>query len=88
LEDKPVRSYVSKNHCQTINLGSSNEEKTIQITNRLSPFELATWVKFFKENSQTFAWSYKDLKGVSPSICQHHIDIEARAKPIRQGPIV
>ena len=34
--------------------------------------------------SSTFAWSYKDLKGIPPEVCQHHIILEEGAKPIRQ----
>ncbi|MCO5557895.1 hypothetical protein L7F22_011467 [Adiantum nelumboides] len=33
-----------------------------------------------------FAWSYKDLKGVDPSICQHTILLKSDAKPSRQRP--
>ena len=33
-----------------------------------------------------FAWSYKDLKGVDPLICQHTIPTKADAKPFRQRP--
>jgi len=47
---------------------------------------VASWIDFLKDNSQTFEWSYKDLRGVSPSICEHHIDLEYGVWPIRQRP--
>ena len=31
-----------------------------------------------------FAWSYKDLKGVTLEVCQHYIDLEPGTKPICQ----
>ena len=31
-----------------------------------------------------FAWSYEDLKGVKPEICQHYIDLEPGTKPLCQ----
>ena len=34
--------------------------------------------------SSTFAWLCKDLKGIPPEVCQHHIILEEGAKPIRQ----
>ena len=33
-----------------------------------------------------FAWSYKDLKGVDPAICQHTIPLRDDAKASRQHP--
>ena len=33
-----------------------------------------------------FAWSYKDLKGVDPAICQHTIPLSDDARPSRQRP--
>ena len=39
-----------------------------------------------KEYRDVFAWSYKDLKGVDPEICQHTIPLKVYAKPSRQRP--
>jgi hypothetical protein len=37
------------------------------------------------ENYWSFiGYSLKDLKGISPSICTHHIPIEQEHKPIRE----
>ena len=38
------------------------------------------------EYKDVFAWSYKHLKGVDPSICQHTIPLREDAKPSRQHP--
>ncbi|MCO5613438.1 hypothetical protein L7F22_067714 [Adiantum nelumboides] len=43
-------------------------------------------VATLKEYKDVFAWSYKDLKGVDPSICQHTIPLQSDAKPNRQRP--
>jgi hypothetical protein len=40
--------------------------------------------RFFTKHVSVFAWSYKDLKGVPPKICEHHIHLEEGAKPICQ----
>ena len=39
-----------------------------------------------KKYKDVFAWSYKDLKGVDPEICQHTIPLREDAKPSRQCP--
>ena len=39
-----------------------------------------------KDYKDVFAWSYKDLKGVDPKICQHTIPMKDDAKPSRQRP--
>ena len=39
-----------------------------------------------KEYKDVFAWSYKDLKGVDPDICQHTIPMKEDAKPHGQHP--
>ena len=39
-----------------------------------------------KEYKDVFVWSYKDLKGVDPSICQHTIPMQEDAKPSKQRP--
>ncbi|MCO5551829.1 hypothetical protein L7F22_005332 [Adiantum nelumboides] len=48
-----------------------------------------TYLRFVKANDcykDVFAWSYKDLKGVDPSICQHTIPLKRDAKPSKQRP--
>ena len=44
-------------------------------------------MKTLKEYRDVFAWTYKDLKGVDPTICQHTtIPMKEDAKPTRQRP--
>jgi len=37
-----------------------------------------------KENLEAFTWSYKEMKGVHPLVCTHHIYIKEGCKPVRQ----
>jgi len=37
-----------------------------------------------KEHMDAFAWSYKEMKGVHPSVCTHHIYIKEGCKLVRQ----
>ena len=42
------------------------------------------WYNFFKNNIKVFAWTYKDLRGVPPEVCQHKIVLEEGTAPVRQ----
>ena len=53
---------------------------------RLSQEEEDLLIKTLKEYRDVFAWTYKDLKGVDPTICQHTIPMKEDAKPTRQRP--
>jgi len=37
-----------------------------------------------RENLEAFTWSYKEMKGVHPSVCPHHIYIKQGCKQVRQ----
>ena len=37
-----------------------------------------------KENKQALGWNIIDLKGISPTVCTHHIYLEEEAKSVRQ----
>ena len=58
----------------------------VNIAIDLSPDEEELLVKTLREYKDVFAWSYKDLKGVDASICQHTIPMRDDAKPSKQRP--
>ncbi|KAM1799675.1 hypothetical protein ACFX12_033583 [Malus domestica] len=35
-------------------------------------------------NAEVFAWSYKDMQGISPDIICHHLSIDLKTKPVKQ----
>lgn len=39
----------------------------------------------FREYKDVFAWTYKDLKGIPPSIAQHRIELEKDIPPADQA---
>ena len=43
-------------------------------------------IQLLQEFRDVFAWSYKDLKGVDPSVCQHTIPMRDNTKPYIQRP--
>lgn len=42
--------------------------------------------KTLREHKDVFSWSYKNLKGVDRTLCQHTIPMKEDAKPSRQHP--
>ncbi|KAM2027726.1 hypothetical protein ACFX1T_019978 [Malus domestica] len=48
-----------------------------------SPIQLAL-ISFLQENTEVFAWSYKDMPGISPDIICHRLSINPKTKPMRQ----
>ena len=46
----------------------------------------AATFKIFLEYKDVFAWTYKDLKGVSPEFCVHRIPLVEGVVPVRKQP--
>jgi hypothetical protein len=82
----PLTMGTLKIAYKEMNLGTDQDPKNINVYEGLSSEEFTTWHKFFKDNKSAFAWTYKDLKGVPPDICEHQIILEDNVKPIRQRP--
>eukprot|EP00253_Pinus_taeda_P026388 PITA_26388 len=68
-------------HVKTIEFGP---EKTLKINPSLSALEEEKLCNILRENLESFAWSYKEMMGVHPSVCTHHIYIKEGCKPVRQ----
>ncbi len=56
----------------------------MKINPSLSTFEEEKLCNMLRENLEAFAWSYKEMKGVHPSVCSHHIYIKEGFKPVRK----
>ena len=70
-----------------MNLAEENEEpKQVWIASELEEQEEKLLIETLKNYRDVFAWSYKDLKGVDPAICQHTIPMIQDAKPTKQRP--
>ena len=79
-----VVKHFPNDQCEELNIGLSDQPQKNLVSKHLTFDKRNTWKKFFMGFSSTFAWSYKDLKGIPPEVCQHHIILEEGAKPIRQ----
>ena len=53
------------------------------ISANLSEHEEERLLKTLKQNRATIGYTPDDLKGISPTLCQHKIKLEKDAKPVR-----
>ncbi|KAL3680880.1 hypothetical protein R1sor_023836 [Riccia sorocarpa] len=71
---------------EEVNIGTMEMPKLVKIGNHLSEEQKKGIIKLLKDYSQVFAWTYEDMKGVPPEICQHKIKLLPSAKPLVQRP--
>ncbi|MCO5568906.1 hypothetical protein L7F22_022608 [Adiantum nelumboides] len=92
IEQQPMRKLKEPktldngpNKGKKIDLAKPGEEpKPIYITTDLTKEEEELLIATLKQCKDVFAWSYKDLKVLDPSICQQTISLKSDAKPSRQ----
>ncbi|KAL3701750.1 hypothetical protein R1sor_019772 [Riccia sorocarpa] len=85
---KKVHSYTiaQEGTYEEINLATEDNPKLVKIGNHLSEEQKEGIIKLLKDYSRVFAWTYEDMKGVPPKICQHKIKLLPSAKPMVQRP--
>jgi len=59
-------------------------KKTLKISSSLSHSQEKELCSLLASHLDAFAWSYKEMKGVHPLVCTHHIYIKEDCKPVRQ----
>jgi len=59
-------------------------KRTLNINSSLSPSQEKELCSLLNNHLDAFAWSYKEMKGVHPSVCTHHIYIKEYCKPVKQ----
>ena len=61
-----------------------HEQCPVVISALLSTTQEDILLQVLKHNKKALRWRISDLKGISPSICTHHIYLEEEAKSVRQ----
>lgn len=59
-------------------------ERTLKISSSLSPSQEKELCSLLTRHLEAFAWSYKEMKGIHPSVSTHHIYIKEDYKPVKQ----
>ena len=87
MQQAPGESYDGQERSKKIDLAEPREEsKPSWIALDLSQEEEELLIETLKEYRDVFSWSYKDLKGVDPTIGQHTISMKEDARPTKQRP--
>ncbi|XP_021751645.1 uncharacterized protein LOC110717300 [Chenopodium quinoa] len=61
-----------------------NDTLPVIIASNLTPNQEQKLVHVLKEHKIALGWTVANIKGISPSMCQHRILLEEGAKPVRQ----
>ena len=69
---------------EEVNMGTIVEPRTISIAKNLPPSTRTELIALLREYKDVFAWSYNDMKGLSPKFYQHQINLAIDAKPVQQ----
>ena len=59
------------------------EQCPVVISSSLSTAQEGSLLHILRENKQALGWNITDLKGISPTVCTHHIYLEEEAKSVR-----
>ena len=68
---------------KNLNLGSPEVPKLVKITKDLGEYK-AKVKELLLKFKDVLVFTYKDMKGIPPHICEHKIELQPKAKPIRQ----
>ena len=67
---------------ETVELVDGELTKTTRVGTTLSTEMRKRLVQLIKENLNVFAWSRKDMPGISTEIIQHMLNIDPKKKPV------
>ncbi|XP_075074454.1 uncharacterized protein LOC142162052 [Nicotiana tabacum] len=68
-----------------LNLGTPKDPRPTFISALLTPQEEEEYSKLLTEYKDVFAWSYKEMPGLSPKVVVHHLGIKSGARPVKQS---
>src|ERR1700728_657130 len=76
----------SQDPLEEVELGDGIVPNTVQINRELDAASKAKLITVLKENKECFAWSYKELTGLSRDLVEHKLPIKSNCKPFKQLP--
>jgi hypothetical protein len=81
----PKRTKTS-NSCplhETMNLGTPENPRNVNLDKNISNEERKTYLKLFRQYQDVFAWSYKELKTYDTCIIQHTVPLKLEVMPFQ-----
>ncbi|KAM2544763.1 hypothetical protein TB1_016414 [Malus domestica] len=72
---------------KNVSISKDHLDRMVKIGTTLSPPLRLSLISFLQENAEVFAWSYKDMPGISPDIICHHLSIDPKTKPAMKAEV-
>ena len=85
VKRKNIAGWTVENEdlVRNLNLRTLEDPKLVKIAKDLGEFE-AKVKDLLLRFKDLFAFTYKDVKGIPPYVCEHKIELQAEAKLVRQ----
>ncbi|KAM1940839.1 hypothetical protein ACFX13_028495 [Malus domestica] len=68
-----------------LNLSTSEEPKPIFVSALLSTDEIEEYYQLLLKYKDIFAWTYKEMPGLDPTIDVHRMAVKPGTRPIKQA---
>ena len=69
---------------ETVELVDGEPMKTTRVGTNMSANMKKKLIQFLKKNIDVFAWSHKDMLGISPKVIQYRLNVDPEKKPVQQ----
>ena len=69
-----------------INLGTEDDPRPTFVSATLTEEEREDYRRFLMEYKDCFAWSYKEMPGLDPSVATHKLAIDPQVRAVKQAP--
>ncbi|KAL3702028.1 hypothetical protein R1sor_020050 [Riccia sorocarpa] len=87
VDSIPPRFPIADTFCRVnIATDSDTEPRYINVSENVPIERIPAFQDLFREYRDVFAYSYRELLGVLPSRCQHHIKLREDGKPVLAKP--
>ena len=82
MEDKQILPH--QEITELVNLGTDDEKKEVKVGSSLDPSAKKEIIDLLREYVDIFAWSYRDMQGLSTEIVEHQLPMRPECKPVQQ----
>ena len=83
--NKDDQMHIAEKNWRYVDVNLKNGKvRQMKMGSKLEEKEVREYSELVDEFSNTFAWSYDELKGIPREMVEHRIPLIPRARPIRQ----
>ncbi|XP_071939079.1 uncharacterized protein [Coffea arabica] len=86
LEQYEEKPKPNLEETETVNIGTKDEVKEVQISIHLNERQKKEMIEFLTMFQDVFAWSYDDMTGISTDVVVHRLPTDLSFPPVKQKP--